>query len=152
MPPCASTTQTGCVVAYSSFDRIPPANARFGRTASAATHVICVNPAAPGGGTAPVTPLFPCADPPLHGRARSPGRARTTAWVSFPGLYTARCERSGTASWLQITRTRVPGDTRPVVRPMFGAGWGLHGTDVNIALGELVRLVGDQARAFAKSR
>ncbi len=73
-----------------------------------------------------------------------------TPWVSFPGQYTARCERSGTASWLQITQTHIPGDDRPVVHPMLGPKWGLHLTDVNIALADLVRVVGVESRAFAR--
>ena len=79
----------------------------------------------------------------------SGGSAVSTPWVAYPDLYTARCERSGNASWLQITRTRIPNDTRPAVHPLFGAGWGLHATDVNIALAELVDVVRVQARAYA---
>ena len=149
VPPCSSTTDTGCVIAYSSFSSTPPAHARFGRDASSSTHVLCVNPAAPGSTAAvAVDPLFPT----LLVRFMSSGTAASasTPWVSFPGLYTARCERSGTASWLQITRTRVPGDTRPVVRPLYGPGWGLHATDVSIALSNLVGVVGSEARSYVK--
>ena len=34
---------------------------------------------------------------------------------------------------------------------MFGPGWGLHGTDVNIALANLVAVVGKQAQAYLKN-
>jgi hypothetical protein len=147
VPPCASSTATGCVVAYSSFDRVPPANARFGRDRSASTHVLCVNPASPGARNATqVTPLLPSSILSFLGGGGTV--QASTPWVSMPGLYTARCERSGTASWLQISRTHVPGDRRPVVRPVFGAGWGLHATDVNIALANLVELVQAQSRAY----
>ena len=148
-PPCRSTTVTSCVIAYSSFGQVPPRGAMFGRSRIPGTHIVCVNPAAPGSAAAePVTPLLPAAIARFVG-----GGAQTdvkTPWVSYPGLYTARCEQSGNASWLQITRTNLPGDTRPVVRPMFGPGWGLHATDVNIALANLVSVVGAQARAFAR--
>jgi Protein of unknown function (DUF3089) len=150
VPPCDAVAQTGCVIAYSSFAARPPAHAEFGRDASRTTHVMCVNPGALGGGTAPITPLFPAAFSELAGG--SFGFTPATAWVSFPGLYTARCERSGTASWLEIDPTHVRGDDRPLVRPLFGAGEGLHGTDVNIALANLVAVVGAQARFFARSR
>jgi hypothetical protein len=81
------------------------------------------------------------------------GTPVATPWVAYPDLYTARCERSGTASWLQIDRRPTgPGDPRPVVRPLFGAGWGLHATDVNIALTELVGVVRDEAGAYARRR
>jgi hypothetical protein len=69
IPACGSTTQIGCVVAYSSFATKPPANALFGRTDSAlnlfgrdtsgSLQVLCVNPAAPAGGSAALTPYLP---------------------------------------------------------------------------------------------
>ncbi|HEU6440017.1 MAG TPA: DUF3089 domain-containing protein, partial [Terriglobales bacterium] len=68
IPACSSATQTGCVVGYSSFDRTPPADAVFGRIATAISpfgrsttgqlEILCVNPAAPGGGTADLQPYF----------------------------------------------------------------------------------------------
>ena len=61
-----------------------------------------------------------------------------------------RCERSGNASWLQIDRRQIPNDPRPTVRPLFGPGWGLHATDVNIALSDLVNVVRAESRAYAK--
>ncbi len=149
VPACSSSAQTGCVVAYSSFDRTPPANAAFGRDPSSSSHVMCVNPAAPAGGRAAITPLFPAALSQLMG---GPLRAAVhTTWVGFPGLYTASCERSGSASWLQIDTTRAPGDKRPVVHPFFGAASGLHGTDVNIALANLVSLVAREALAYSRA-
>ncbi len=118
----------------------------FGRDASTTTHVLCVNPAGPGSAAAePVTPLYPTALLSLVGA--SGNVSAKTPWVSFPGQYTARCERSGTASWLQITQTHIPGDDRPVVHAMLGPGWGLHLTDVNIALTDLVGVVRAESRS-----
>jgi predicted small secreted protein len=146
VPPCASRTATGCVIAYSSFDRKPPVGAMFGRSRIPGTHIVCVNPGAPGSSvTAPVTPLFPAAVLRLTGATVNV----STPWVAYPGLYTARCEQSGNASWLQVTRTDLPGDTRPAVRPTLGPGWGLHLVDVNIALTDLVSVVRDESRSFA---
>ncbi len=149
VPACSSASSTGCVIAYSSFDRKPPRGAMFGRDASKSTHVLCVNPARPGSPAAePVTPLYPTALLTLVGASGSV--SAKTPWVSFPGQYTARCERSGTASWLQITDTHIPGDDRPVVHAMLGPGWGLHLTDVNIALTDLVGVVHAESRAFTR--
>jgi len=75
-------------------------------------------------------------------------KAPSTPWVAFPGLYSAECLRDGTASWLQVDHSRTPGDTRPIVRPTFGHGWGLHGVDLNIALGDLVSLVAAQSATY----
>jgi hypothetical protein len=149
VPPCASRTSTGCVIAYSSFDRMPPRGAMFGRSRIPGTHIACVNPGAPGSSiTAPVTPLFPASVLRFTGAKVSV----STPWVAYPGLYTARCEQSGNASWLQITRSDLPGDTRPAVRPTLGPGWGLHLVDVNIALADLVSVVRAQSHAFARER
>ena len=122
VPACASPSATGCVIAYSSFGQLPPKNASFGRDPSPATHVLCVNPAAPGSTAAtPVTPLFPSSLLRLAG-ARLGGQMSpvSTPWVAYPGLYTVQCKRVGSASWLQVTRTHLarrspPGDT-PLLR------------------------------------
>jgi len=160
IPACSSEHQTGCVVAYSSFTAKPPPNSQFGRTTSDAgvrllaptnpshtLRIMCVNPAAPGGGTAPLDPYLPS----LALRFL-PGRRRLkvgTPWVSFPGEYAARCKSSGNATWLQVTH--VSGhDRRPPLAESGDAVLGLHILDVNIALGNLVRLVRDQAAAFAR--
>jgi hypothetical protein len=149
VPPCASRRATGCVIAYSSFDRMPPAGAMFGRSRIPGTHIVCVNPAVPGStATQPITPLFPATALRFTGAKVD----ATTPWVAFPGLYTARCMQSGNASWLQVTRTRLPGDTRPVVRATLGPGWGLHLVDVNIALTNLVSVVRSQSHAFVRQR
>jgi hypothetical protein len=148
-PPCASRTATGCVIAYSSFDTKPPVGAMFGRSRVPGAHIVCVNPGAPGSAvTAQVTPLLPASVLRLTGASV----AVSTPWVAYPGLFTARCEQSGNASWLQITRTDVPGDRRPVLRPTLGPGWGLHLVDVNIALTDLVSVVRDESHAFARLR
>ena len=145
VPPCASRSATGCVIAYSSFDRMPPVGAMFGRSRIPGTHIVCVNPAVPGStATEAVTPLFPATLLRLTGAHLEV----TTPWVAYPGLYTARCRAAGNASWLQITRTHVAGDRRPTVRPTLGAGWGLHLVDVNIALTDLISVVRAESRGF----
>jgi hypothetical protein len=153
VPPCASASQTGCVVAYSSFASVPPPDARFGRVKRSSVHVLCVNPGRPGapaGATAPITPLFPTAVTQLMGGP--PTAAPATPWVAFPGLYRASCRRTGTASWLQIDHRRRAGDRRPVVGDLLGSTWGLHTVDVNIALQQLVALVGSEAHAYTTRR
>ena len=143
IPTCGSATDTGCVIAYSSFGTAPPADTLFGRpgtgvsalsdqTASAGLQVACVNPvtfsAAPGA----LLPYFFSENDPV------PGVNVSTPWVSFPGLYTARCETIGGATTLQVTPTGVPGDLRPTVTDSLGPTWGYHVDDVNLALGNLV--------------
>lgn len=158
IPECASRSQTGCVVAYSSFTKTPPANSQFGRTTSDAgvallaprkrsrgLRIMCVNPAALAGGTAPLDPAFPALVLAFFGRG---GPSVTTPWVSFPGRYTGRCETSGGASWLQIAA--VGRDGRSAIERLDEGALGLHILDVNVALDDLVRLVRSEAAAFLR--
>lgn len=160
---CRVAKQHGCVVAYSSFDEAPPADARFGRDVSGVSvsadgpatdvEVLCVNPAAPAGGPGPLLPFFRTTPlpGPLGGNRPSLYQA-ATPWVELPKLYTARCEQRDGAGWLQIDDTGGPQDDRPRVRAGLGPTWGLHLVDVNLALGDLVALVRAQAGAYSASR
>ena len=108
--------------------------------------ILCVNPAAPGGGTALLDPYVPSL-----ALAFLPSRHKLkvkTPWVSFPGEYSARCESSGNATWLEVTHVGSH-DRRPPLAESDDATLGLHVLDVSIAPGNLVRLVRDQAAAFA---
>jgi hypothetical protein len=49
---------------------------------------------------------------------------------------------------LQVDRIQTPGDARPSVTQTLGPTWGLHLDDVNLAIGNLVSLVRDQAASF----
>ena len=153
IPTCRSASQTGCVIAYSSFGTPPPSASFFGRpgqgvslqsgqTAKSGQLVACVNPvnfsAQPGG----LQPLF------LSATSRVGHLGVTTPWVSYPGLYTAQCEQGGGASWLQVTATPGPADPRPTVSATLGPLWGYHQADVNLALGNLVADVGVEEAAF----
>src|SRR5262249_44917172 len=115
-------------------------------------HVLCVNPAAPGGGAGPVTPMFLSTSfSEMGGVSPQTLLAVDTDWVSYPGLYEAECKRRGQIAWLQITPV-THGDKRPTVHAMNGAGRGLHPLDVNIALWELVGLVASEATAYTTHR
>ena len=150
VPACTSPTETGCVVAYSSWDRTPPADAELLGVDHAGEHVLCTNPAALGGGSGPITPIFTK----LSGEGIVPSTSPYLRylWTEFPGLYTARCVQQGNRSWLLVTRIHHEGDIRPTVQEVLGPQMGLHAADVNIALGTLVSLVGSQARAWLAKR
>jgi hypothetical protein len=150
IPACASTTQTSCIVAYSSWSHTPPADANFEQVGSASQHVLCVNPAAPGGGSAAIKPVFAGLNP--VGIAPDPSIYTKHAFVEFPGLYTAHCVRQGTRAWLLVTRNHIPKDTRPAVRQVLAPSWGLHAADVNITLANLVTLVADETAAWLRHK
>jgi hypothetical protein len=160
IPACRSTSQKGCVVAYSSFNEPPPPDSRFGRVgvgpssgqpANGNLQVLCVNPASLSGGTGPLQPEFGTAPFPgtlglwLKGIPSAP-----TPWMAYPGLYTGQCRSSDGVNWLQVDTTNVDGDQRPVVSAAPNAAWGLHLYDVPLALGNLVDLVRQQAAAFSQ--
>jgi len=148
LPSCRSASQTGCIVAFSSWSRTPPADAGLQRVIVPSDHVLCVNPGALGGGSGPITPIFAWAVP----EGLVPGAITPTPktfWISFPDLYLARCVRQGQRSWLLISRIQHPNDPRPMVQPILDPQEGLHAADVNIALGNLIALVKTQSAAWA---
>ena len=143
VPLCSTPRQSGCVIAWSSFPAEPPADSMFGRPGQGVSlqggqravvgqRVACVNPAVIGGGIAPLDDYFlrevEKVQPPV-----------TTQWLTFPHLYTGRCESRDGASWLQVTDVAAHGDRRPVVTESMGPAWGFHSYDVNLVLGNLVR-------------
>ena len=68
--------------------------------------------------------------------------------MTYPRLYTAKCETAGNATWLQVDAVSVPGDPRPTVTETLGPLWGYHVSDVNLALGNLVGDVAAQEASF----
>lgn len=151
---CRAERQLGCVVAFSTFNAPVPADALFGR-APAGPEVLCTNPAALGGGSAPIDPIYPSAPfapgttiGALTLAVGAPLPSVGTAWRSFPGSYSARCSKANDASVLQVS----PEGGAPLLNPVPAANWGLHLTDGNIALGNLADLVRRQARNYVRRR
>jgi pimeloyl-ACP methyl ester carboxylesterase len=151
VPACRSSTQVGCVIAWSTFDAPVPPNALFGFSAQPGKQVLCTNPAALGGGTAPVDSVFPGAP---FAPGTTIGAATTivglpqpqvsTTYIAATGAYDATCSNADGANVLQIS----PLNGAPELHAVPDATWGLHLTDANIAQGTLVNLVATQGRAF----
>jgi hypothetical protein len=152
IPACTSATQTGCVIAYSSFPTKPPSDGLFGipgqgvsiqsgQRATNGVSVLCVNPASLAGGSGALQPYFPT----------SGTTGVSTPWVLFPSLYTASCEHSGDETWLQVNDIGSKSDKRPRITEADGPLWGYHTYDVNIALGNLVADVGDEESAYLRA-
>ncbi len=149
LPLCGAGHKTGCVIAYSSFPTDPPLDSGFGRpgrgisvnsgqTRTTGVHVACVNPAAIDGGTAVLSPYFTVATVvPLSTMAPLPP-AVATPWVTYPDEYSATCESTGGATWLEVAKASSSKDPRPKLTEPFGASWGYHLDDINLALGNLV--------------
>ncbi len=147
LPECSDDSQTGCIVAYSAFSGTPVADAAFGK-AKDGQHVVCTNPAALGGGSAPLHPAFVTGES-LLGSVDLGDVKVSTPWVGYPGLFTGECKSNATHTWFEITAHRTgPDDTRPELAEPLGPTWGLHLVDVNIAMDDLVALAGKQADAY----
>jgi len=166
LPLCHSPGQTGCVITYASFraNVPPPENTRFGRIrADENMTSACTNPAALGGGSGELHAYLSAA-----GRGNgaaleprpwvNPPQPITTPFVSVPGLLTAQCVSNEKGSYLAVTvhgnpedpRTDdIPGDV--VTNGQVQTDWGLHLIDVNLAIGNLVDIVGQQSKAYLGS-
>ena len=78
-----------------------------------------------------------------------------TPFVSVPGLLTAECVSNEKGSYLALTVHGDPKDPRTdeivgdvVVGGQVQANWGLHLIDVQVAMGNLVQIVEQQAKAY----
>ncbi|HEX6235978.1 MAG TPA: DUF3089 domain-containing protein, partial [Acidimicrobiales bacterium] len=163
VPLCEAADQTGCVVSYASFRSTvpPPENSLFGRVrGDSDLRAACVNPAAIEGGAGDLQPYFltelpegtlvggPDGQPAFADDSRND--EITTPWVTFTGFVEAECVDDGEFSYLELTVNGDPDDPR--VDDIGGdltAQWGMHLIDVNVAMGNIVDLVGSQAEAYA---
>jgi hypothetical protein len=165
IPLCHSATQTGCVINYSTFRSTlpPPANTLFGKVPDPTQAAACVNPAALSGGSGELHAYLDATGRTITSTPQikpwATGAAVDTPWVSVPGLLTARCTSNENATFLEVTVHGDPADPRvdditgdigSAAQPL--ANWGLHLIDVNLAMGNLVDIVGQQAKAYAKKK
>jgi hypothetical protein len=107
--------------------------------------VACVNPVALGGGTAALSPMF------LTVTQAIPAPPVTTPWVTYPDLYSANCQSSGGATWLQVDTSGPAAGARPTVKETLGPDWGYHLGDINLAAGNLVQDVQGQEATYVHS-
>jgi hypothetical protein len=164
VPLCHSASQTGCAIAYASFrDTVPPPdNSRFGKVRTAGMEgmqAACVNPASLKGGkgalhaylsNAQITNSAAAMKAWVEGRPNP-----TTPFVSTPGLLTAECVDKNGFNYLQVHVNADPKDPRAddivgdvVVNGAVQKDWGLHLIDANLAMGDLVDIVGAESKAY----
>jgi hypothetical protein len=166
VPGCTKRRQTGCAVAWSTFADPPPPNTRFGRPVAAngvnpfgfptgaGYEVLCTNPAALAGGAAPLKSYLRSEPfPGLLGALLvemygGPPPSADTPWLQPQDHYTARCAHVSDAHVLMLSP--VGGARKLNAAP--DPSWGLHLSDVNIPLGDLVGLVATQERVYLRKR
>ncbi len=163
IPLCKSASQTGCVIAYASFrDTIPPpANSLFGKAPTDAQIAACANPAnlAPGGKGEFHAYLSNGAQIADSGNRRiewvkgKPNPA--TPFVSVPGLLSGQCVEKNGFSYLEVHVAGNPADPRlddiagdVMANGQVNPAWGLHLIDANLAMGNLVDIVGAESKAW----
>ena len=154
IPACRSATMTACVVAYSTYGDTPPAETRFGQVPEAQRErleVLCTNPASLRGGRGTLDGYIATAHFPgtigVGVRIQSGELPDvSTPWLHQVSSYRARCERSANGNVLRATPV---GGARALV-PVPDATWGWHLADLSLPAGNLVDLVGSQARAYLR--
>jgi hypothetical protein len=153
---CRSSSQTGCVVGYSTYGAEPPAGSIFGRVPEAdrgRLEVLCNNPASLRGGSRTLdsyvaTTPFPGTIGALINGQLGQLPAHVTPWLHQADSYRGRCDRSGGANVLRVTPLS---GARELV-PVPAATWGLHLADMNLAMGNLTDLVDSQSLAYLRRR
>jgi hypothetical protein len=163
MPLCHSASQTGCVISFASFRSTvpPPANTRFGKASGESMIAACTNPASLRGGRADLHSYLSAARAANSSGEPAPwvtpSQPITTPFVSTPGLLTAECVANEHGSYLEVTVRGDPRDPRTddIVGDVVAAGkvqadWGLHLIDANLTMGDLIKVVDEQAQTYLK--
>jgi hypothetical protein len=162
IPLCKAASQTGCVITYASFRSTipPPANTLFGKVPDPNMQAACTNPAALAGGSGNLQAYLDRTGKTITSTPQlkpwvTPEQPIDTPWVSVPGLLTAKCATNENATYLEVTVNGNPADPRVDdivgdigVGANVATNWGLHLVDVNLAMGNLVDIVKQQAKAY----
>jgi hypothetical protein len=162
---CRAEDQTGCVISYASFrdTNPPPASSRFGRAGQNGMVAACNNPANLKTGKGEPDPYF-LTQGFLNGSGgatqpawATPAPNVTTPFVKVPGLVSTACVKKDGFSYLEMHVNADPKDKRTdelggeVMRATGpDLNWGLHLIDVDVSMGDLVRIVRKHAEAWAK--
>jgi hypothetical protein len=133
----------------------------FGKVADQGMVAACTNPTALAGGSGELHAYLATDGRTIVGISQpkpwvGPEQPITTPWVSVPGLLTARCTSNEHATFLEVTVHGNPSDPRTDditgdlgANGQVLANWGLHLIDVNLSMGNLLEIVGQQAKAFS---
>ena len=146
MPLCHAKAQSGCVVAWSTYPAGASTTARIFARDQDGMSAACVNPAALGGGSAPLHPLLsrpsfaPGSDPP---------------YVEPVGQLVGACAPDGGGTVLQVSV--LPGRYADIMTAMLthavhSPGWGLHSLDVAMVETDILDLIPAQAAAWSAAQ
>jgi hypothetical protein len=168
--PCRAKDQVGCVVTYGSYRATLLPNptgqavgAGPGANAAGDNQGICVNPAAllagkPNGSA--TADSYWAVEPPISATTKAPPRwsKKELIYQPFaqtPGLVTTECVDKNNRTFLQVTINANKDDPRAddvygdvMTATGLSQAWGLHNLDVPLHMGDIVNLVGLQAKAY----
>jgi hypothetical protein len=131
---------------FASYAASDPAPRRFfGTVRGEGMSAACVNPAAPGGGAAPLRSFL---RPPVALPAGPP-------YLELTGQLRGECVTDAGGSVLRVTV--LPGPNAPVLQTALASaavlpGWGLHVMDMSLAGGSLLDMVEAQSEAWTTAR
>jgi hypothetical protein len=154
------------VITFASFRSTlpPPANTLFGKVADPELVAGCTNPAALGGGSGQLHAYLTAGARTIVGPTPAPvwvtpEKTVDTPYVSVPGLLTAQCSTNENATFLEVTVHGNPSDPRTDdirgdlgIPPNVQANWGLHLIDANLAIGNLVDIVGQETKTYLSKK
>jgi hypothetical protein len=129
---CEHATQTGCIITYDS-------SAAGGYGERIADSRPCVNPTQLGGNSGVLESTIWATD---NGMPFPP--TVETPWIAYPEMHTASCDPDGFLAIGTVEEERQP-PLSPQVLQAINPGDTLHITDVNWAIGDLLRIVAIQA-------
>lgn len=165
IPVCRRLGQTGCLIGYATYraDVPPPANAVMGGRVDGGMRRVCANPAALAGGEAPLDAYLDArhsmGELPAAGQAPwvRGGAAVETPYVRVPGLLSGECKSDEHGDYLALTIHADPADPRAddLLGEVRRNGqvlpeWGFHVIDMELAMGDLVRVVEAQSASWQR--
>ena len=164
-PLCSRVGETGCVLAWTSFraSSPPPEQSIFGRAATPGMTVGCTNPARLGSdGPAPLDSYWftlpSLSSTQVETKWSSEGPA-PTPFLRTEGLASGACVHHGNVGYFAITVNADPKDKRTddipgdvVALGQRLPGWGMHLADMNLPMGDVIRLIEAQRDAYLHRR
>jgi Protein of unknown function (DUF3089) len=166
LPLCQQASETGCVVAYSAFRSTspPPKDALFGYAQQG--HVAaCTDPAVLAGQPESLHSYLVAGEGTSNSRAAigswvlEGGKQPQTPFVSVPGLLASDCVIKEKMSYLEVTVQADSADNRTddIAGDVVFAGkvqkkWGLHLIDMELAMGNLLSLLQQQAESYRQGK
>ncbi|VWC19241.1 hypothetical protein BAR24066_05714 [Burkholderia arboris] len=167
VPVCTKASQTGCFISFSSFeaDAPPPSWSKaFGMSTAAGTTNNCSNPAELSSDNGRLIPYIDASRTTDDGKAPIEWTRRAlavgTPLVKLPDFLKAKCvTRDDGAGYLSIDfitpdasgdlrKRHIPGHV--IVGPVLLSNWGVHDADMELVMGNLVKLAGRQAASWSQ--